>query len=237
MRAVLIAIICGVVGGAVSIAGGDWATQAHHVSNMEGGRAMLVMFAIAPAGALLGAMLGLVVALREKGTGAWAFAKALGTASGLVTFVAILVFGYAISRAPTPPQLDGHELNLEIEVRLPAGHPAPADPERFTVLFTSRGYGDDRHNAQLKFDQASQSDARIVIPGSAFIATSTSERFLVVNDGEAFYWFDLPLRAKPRAADTAWTEWWPKPGESATSDIHGNGGFQIRYRVQPLLSE
>jgi hypothetical protein len=55
----------------------------------------------------------------------------------------------------------------------------------------------------------------------------------VVNDREGkYYWFDLPLRAKPRAEDLEWTEWWPAPGRTATSDINRNGGFQIRYRVQ-----
>jgi hypothetical protein len=52
-----------------------------------------------------------------------------------------------------------------------------------------------------------------------------------------FDWFDLPLRARPTAADTAWTAWWPGPGERATADVHGNGGFQIRYRVQPVAPQ
>ena len=53
----------------------------------------------------------------------------------------------------------------------------------------------------------------------------------VINDGENHYWFDLPMRARPKAEDEQMTEWWPAPGHSATADIHGNGGFQIRYRV------
>jgi hypothetical protein len=40
------------------------------------------------------------------------------------------------------------------------------------------------------------------------------------------------MRARPSHEDESWSDWCPKPGESATSGIHGNGGFQIRYRVR-----
>jgi len=235
VRALLIAVLTGAVGAVLAVIGGDMATRAHHVSNMEGGRAMLVLWAIAPAGALLGIIAGVVVARNIPGPGFGAFAKAQGIALLLTTAVSVLVFGFALWRAPKPPELDGQSLTLEFEIRLPPGRPAPDSTGDFSVVLLSRGYGDDRHVADLKLDQTTQSDGRIVIPASAFLYTTTRQRFLILNDSDdKHYWFDLPLGARPRKEDEAWTDWWPKPGETATTDIHGNGGFQIRYHVQKV---
>jgi hypothetical protein len=81
-------------------------------------------------------------------------------------------------------------------------------------LLRSRGYGDDRHSAELKLDATTESDGRLVISARALLCTTTRQRFRVVNDGGGrHYWFDVPLRARPRAADESWTDWWPQPGE------------------------
>jgi hypothetical protein len=238
MRTLIIALLTGAVGAVLAVIGGELATRAHHVSNMEGGRGMLVLFAIGPAGALLGLIIGFVVSRNVPGPGFGPFAKAQGIALGLTAAVSVVVFGVALWRAPRPPKLDGQTLSLEFELRLPSGHAAPDSTGELSVVLLSRGYGDDRREADLKLEASTQSDGRLVIPASAFLFTTTRQRFLIVNDvGDLHYWFDLPLRARPRKEDEAWTNWWPKPGETATADIHGNGGFQIRYRVVKVVPE
>lgn len=206
------------------------ATKAHGVSNMEGGRAMALVFLIGPAGFIAGILIGVIVARNSTAPAFAGFAKAQGLAWLITSALAIVVFGFSIWRAPRAPRLDGQSLNLEFEVRMPEGRAAP--DTGFTVLMTSRGSGDDRTNADLKLDSTTTSDGRVVIPAKAFLFTTTTQRFLVVNDvGGKYYWFDLPLRAKPNHEDESWTEWWPRPGQQASGDINGNGGFQIRYRV------
>jgi hypothetical protein len=233
MRTVLIALLNGVAGAVLGFIGGDLATRAHNVSNFEGGRAMGLVFLIVPASFVAAAIIGVIVALKIPEPGMAGFARAQGIALLGAVVVAAAVFGYSIRRAPTPPRLDGMTLHLDFEVRMPEGRAAPGPEDNFTVLMTSRGYGDDRHNADLRLDSTTSSDGRVVIPARAFLHTSTNQRFLVVNDtGGKHYWFDLPLRARPTSEDQQWSEWWPAPGMTATSDINGNGGFQIRYRVQ-----
>jgi hypothetical protein len=235
MRTLLIAVLTGAAGAVLAVIGGDMTTRAHHVSNMEGGRAMLVLYAIAPAGALLGIIVGFLVARSIPGPGFLALAKAQGIALLVTTTVSVAVFGFALWRAPRAPELDGQSLTLEFEIRLPPGRTLPDSTGDFSVLLISRGYGDDRHEADLKLDSTTQSDGRFVIPASSFLYTTTRQRFLIVNDlGDEHYWFDLPLRARPRKEDEAWTDWWPQPGETATNDIRGNGGFQIRYHVRKV---
>ena len=50
MRTFFIALVTAVAAAVLACFGGDLATQAHGVSNMEAGRAMLIVFVIAPAG-------------------------------------------------------------------------------------------------------------------------------------------------------------------------------------------
>ena len=238
MRTVLIALINGVAGGVLGFIGGDLATRAHNVSNFEGGRAMGIVFLIVPASIIGAVIIGVIAAHRIPQPGMDGFAKAQGIALLGAVIVATAVFGISIWMAPRrPPQLDGQALALEFEVRMPEGRNAPTADDTFSVLMTSRGQGDDRTNADLGLDSTKTSDGRVVIPARARLYTTTTQRFLVVNDtGGKYYWFDLPLPAKPKAEDLEWTDWWPAPGRTATSDINGNGGFQIRYRVQKVAT-
>jgi MFS family permease len=237
LRTVLIALVNGLAGAILGFIGGDLSTRAHNVSNFEGGRAMGIVFLIVPAGFVVAAILGVVAALRISEPGFPGYAKAQGVALLAAVLLATVLFGYSIWRAPQPPMLEGRNLSLEFEVRMPAGRTSPGPEDKFSVLLTSRGYGDDRHNADLRLDSISTSEGRVVIPARAFLYTTTSQRFLVVNDvAGKYYWFDLPLRARPTAADLEWTAWWPAPGQTATVDVNGNGGFQIRYRVQKVAA-
>jgi MFS family permease len=233
VRTVLIALINGVAGAILGFIGGDLATRAHNVSNFEGGRAMGIVFLIAPAGFVGAAIIGVLVASKIPDPGISGYAKAQGVALLIAVVIAMLVFGFSIWRAPRLPTIDGQSLNLAFEVRMPEGRTAPTGDDEFSVLMTSRGSGDDRRNADLVLDSTSLSEGRVVVPATAPLRTTTSQRFLVVNDtGGKHYWFDLPLAAKPGPDDERWTEWWPAPGQSATADVNGNGGFQIRFRVQ-----
>lgn len=227
-------LLTAIAGAAMALYGGDIATRAHNVSNFEGGRAMGLVFVIMPAGFIVGLIVGMVVSWKMARSG---YVKAQAAAIGIAALIASVVFGVSAMRAPRVPLIDGNRLVLELEVRLPEGRTAMPDiaDEGFSVLFTSRGQGDDRRLADLDVDRVYLSDGRLVIPGVAPMFTTTRQRSFVVNDvGDDYFWFDLPLRAAPTAEDEAWTDWWPAPGQSATADIRGNGGFQIRYRVQQV---
>lgn len=160
MRTVLIALVNGVAGAILGFIGGDLSTRAHNVSNFEGGRAMGIVFLIAPAGFIGAAIIGVIVALKVPEPGMAGYAKARGIGVLLAAGIATAVFGYSIWRAPRPPMIDGQTLNLEFEVRMPEGRTAPRPDGEFTVLVTSRGYGDDRHNAELTLDSTRTSDGR-----------------------------------------------------------------------------
>jgi hypothetical protein len=90
-------------------------TELYHVSNFEGGRGMLIFFALAP----LGFTIGLVVGLRSRGAGFGGFAKAQGIALGIAIGLAAVVSGILYLAADHRPKLDGKPLALEFELKIP----------------------------------------------------------------------------------------------------------------------
>ena len=90
LRVILIALLTAVAGAVLSVVASLYLTELYHVSNFEGGRGMLIFFAIAPLGLIVGFIIGLIVALRSRGTGFGGFAKAQGIALGIAIGLALL---------------------------------------------------------------------------------------------------------------------------------------------------
>jgi MFS family permease len=117
LRVIAIAFLTAVAGGAVSIVASLYLTELYHVSNFEGGRGMLIFFALAPLGLIVGFIIGLVVALRSRENGFVGVAKAQGIALGIALGLAALVSGVLYLAADHPPTLDGKALALESSLK------------------------------------------------------------------------------------------------------------------------
>jgi len=82
---------------------------------------MLVFFALAPLGLILGFIIGLVVALRSGGTGFGGFAKAQGIAIEIALGLAAIVSGILFLGGRSSTQtLYGKPLALEFELKISA---------------------------------------------------------------------------------------------------------------------
>ena len=69
LRVVVVAFLTAIAGAVLSVVASQYLTELYHVSNFEGGRGMLIFFALAPLGLTVGFIIGLIVALRHRGTG------------------------------------------------------------------------------------------------------------------------------------------------------------------------
>ena len=125
--ALLIGVICAVLGTVLALVLGDAITKAYRVSNFEGQRGYAVVFLFAPAGLLLGLIIGIVAARMSQGVGRGHFFKTQGLALLVTGVVAGGVSGLALLLADRPPKLGGNELNLEFEIRIPTDQPVPKD--------------------------------------------------------------------------------------------------------------
>jgi MFS family permease len=144
LRVIAIAFLTAIAGAVLSVVASLYLTELYHVSNFEGGRGMLIVFALAPLGLIVGFVIGLVVALWSRGTGFGGFAKAQGIALGIATGFAAIVSGILYLAADHPPKLDGKSLTLEFELKIPAALKLPAQPSEQT-LYASL-YANNRDN-------------------------------------------------------------------------------------------
>jgi MFS family permease len=138
LRVIAIAFLTAIVGGILSVVASLYLTELYHVSNFEGGRGMLIFFALAPLGLLVGFIIGLVVALRSRGTGFGGFAKAQGIALGIAIGLAAVVSGILYLAADHPPKLDGKPIALEFELKIPPALKLQPSQvyRRYTPVFT-----------------------------------------------------------------------------------------------------
>jgi hypothetical protein len=145
LRVIAIAFLTAIAGGILSVV-----ASLYHVSNFEGGRGMLMFFALAPLGFIVGSIIGLVVALRSRSAGFGGFAKAEGIALGMPIGLAAIVSGVLYLAADHPLKLSGKPLALEFELKIPATLKLPAQPSEQTLHASL--YANNRHNRYALLD-------------------------------------------------------------------------------------
>jgi MFS family permease len=236
LRVIAIAFLTAVAGGILSVVASLYLTELYHVSNFEGGRGMLIFFALAPLGLIVGFIIGLVVALRSRGIGFGGFAKAQGIALAIALGLAAIVSGIFYLAADHPPKLDGKRLALEFELKVPPALKLPAQPSVQTLHASL--YANDRDNryALLGYDQIASHDGYVFVPGKASLLSQTFNRDLLVSiesEGGASQFIKLKLAAKPRKEDEAWSDWIVATERADLSPVPEPERIAVRYRVQP----
>lgn len=230
MRAVGVGVITALVGGVMAIVFGDLGTRAQGVSDFEGGRGMLIAFVLLPAGVLCGFVAGLAFG-RRAGQGAARFFRDAGLAATTTTAIIAAVGGLAMMTGDHAPTIDGREIELEFEVRIPASSAAPADLKAGGFGANLSTTKSDNRFADLKFDAMRAEDGVRVLPGVAGLYSRTSERHLLVGTWPSQV-FALKLPPVPSQADFTWTEWL-EPFEIADgSPVPAGQAFAVRYRVR-----
>jgi hypothetical protein len=240
MRALrIIAIICitAVAGCVLGILVGDYITTALHVSNMEGGRGMMVIFFCGPLGAISAGIVGLIVSLLIRQPGAIGFFKAQGMSLLVAGAIAGFLAGIFYLGSDKPPKINGKALTLDFELRVPASVKIPEQPDGMTIrasLYETRrenGYGFIDWQAIVR-----QPD-QITIPGHADLMTHSADRSLLVSigyDEPAPQMFDLKIPPVPRAENEIWSHWITATKRADLSPVPEPERFSLRYRVREL---
>ncbi|HEX7023750.1 MAG TPA: hypothetical protein VF187_02940 [Gemmatimonadales bacterium] len=229
----LIALVTGVAGMVLTFLVADPVTRAYHVSDMEGGRGMFIAFILAPAGFLLGAVTGFVMARTSHAVDVAGYFKAQGVALLVVLLGIGAIGGLSWLAADRPPTIGGKPAVLELEIRLPMDSTVATDlhaADLHASLFENTKYN---RFAQLELDSAIVRDGYLTVPGEAWLFTRRPGRELLVGMGtENSSVFELPLPGKPTTADTVWTSWL-ETGRAADSSLPMNERkYQVRYRVK-----
>jgi len=197
---------------------------------------MSIFFAMAPLGLIIGFIIGLVVALRSRGTGFGGFAKAQGIALGIAIGLAAVVSGILYLAADHPPKLNGKSLALEFELKIPPTLKLPAQPSEQTLHASLYANGRDNRYALLDYDKIATREGYVLVPGKASLLSQTFNRDLFVaieGEGGSGQFIKLKLRAKPHKEDEAWSEWIMAAERTDLSPVPDAERIAVRYRVQP----
>lgn len=237
LRIITIVCITALAGCFLGIVVGDYMTRALHVSDMEGGRAMMVIFLCGPLGAISGGIVGLIASLLMKQPGAVGFLKAQGISLLVAGVIAGFIAGIFYLGMDRPPLIDGKHLTLDFELRLPGSVKIPEQPDGSAIrvsLYETRnenGYGFIDWNSIVK-----QPD-QITISGHSNLMAHSADRSLLVSVGyesTAPQMIDVKIPPTPRKEDETWSQWITATKRGDLSPVIESERYSLRYRVREL---
>jgi hypothetical protein len=233
----LIAVLTGAAGCVLGFLAGDYISRLYHVSDMEGERAYVVVFLCAPLGLVIGFFCGLIVAFRTTTRGAAGFLKAQIVGVLVTVIIAAITTGLFWLGADKPPKLDGKNLALDFELRIPPTVTFPAEPSSSNVHASL--YANDRDNrfAEINFTGIHRDGDAVIVPGTAALMSRSSNRSLLAHiEGESGSSQFLPLRlpASPRTENEAWSDWMRATQRADLTPVPEPQRIAVRYRVRPI---
>jgi MFS family permease len=237
LRAFGIGLLTAIVGMFLAIFAADYLTNLYHVANMEGQRGMMVIFVFAPVGLVVGFIVGLVVGLGIRWPGFVGFIKAQGLSLLIACALAGIVSGVLFFAADKPPKIDGKELTLDFEFRLPPAIQLPAELSEYTLsasLYANRG-----QNRVAPIDPKSirKEENNTIAAGRIPIVSHAANRELLVSIGNVeggSQFIPLKLPAAPGEENETWSDWMFATRHADLTPVPDPERIAARYRVRPV---
>jgi hypothetical protein len=232
--AVLTAVVAAVAAGVVAGQCVSW----YQVPSREGESAYYVA-GIVLLGGFIGFLEGLILSRFLGGPGTAGFFQGFGICSGAMVALAAIAAAVAWSLADIPPTIDGRQLDLIVEFRLPKGAPQPVVSSEGNqhVFFGSMGSPGRPDRASkagvLDVANARQENGRWIVPGSVFIFTSRGKRDVTIQlgDGHAMG-FQVPFPGRPGRQYEEWSDW--QPPLAGPGKPWPDTEMSYRFRVQRI---
>jgi hypothetical protein len=168
MHILAVAVLTGVVGLVASGFAANLAVNWYDVNAFEGAPQFFVAF-VALVGLVAGGVVGIVASLLVRTRARFDAPKASALSTATMLGLVVALTGLARILADIPPQIDGEQLFLSVELRAPAGYPSPASMPGVAYLkLGARGLTGVRkqETGPLFMEDARYVDGRWVIPGT-----------------------------------------------------------------------
>ena len=237
LRASVIALFTALVGCLLAFFVGDYLSRLSHMSNMEGGRGMFVVFVCAPLGILVGLVVGIVSSIRVEQRGPGGFFVAQGWSLLILCGLAALLAGVPYLLSDKPPTVDGKSLELQFELRAPATFKIPDRPDGSSIRV--RLYADKRQNdyAFIDWNGIVRDSEHSTIPGHVPLLTHNKTRSLLASIGNepvASQFIELRIPPNPRKEDEVWSHWIFATQLADLSPVSESERMALRFRVRPV---
>ena len=237
LRASVIALFTAFFGCLLAFFVGDYLSRLAQMSNMEGGRGMIVVFVCAPLGILVGLVIGIVSSIWVRRQGPTGFLIAQGWSLLIVCGLAGLLAGVPYLLSDKPPTVDGKRVELQFELRAPATFTIPDQPDGHSIRVSL--YADNRQDEYAFIDWSGiiKDPEHATIPGHVPLLTHSKTRSLLASIGNepvASQFIELRIPPKPRKDDEAWSDWIFATQRADLSPVSESERMAIRYRVRPV---
>ena len=237
LRASFIALFTALVGCLLAFFVGDYLTRLGHMSNMEGGRAMFVVFVCAPLGILAGLIIGIVSSILVRRQGAPGFFVAQGWSLLIVCTLAGMVAGVPYLLSDKPPTIDGRRLELQFELRAPATFKIPDQADGYSIRVSL--YADNRQTdyAFIDWNGITKDPEHATVPGHVPVLTHSKTRSVLASIGNepvASQFIELKIPPAPRKEDETWSDWIFATQRADLTPVSQPERMALRYRVRPV---
>ena len=234
-----VALISGVAGLILAGIIGNACVSWFHVSSREGASGYFVVF-LALGGGLAGVMLGLITARMVAAQWGPGFGRELAAALGLVLGIAGISAVLCRALADVPPEIDGRDLNLEVEFRFPNTRPVDRSPAadgewEFTLASLSGHTARIQRSGTIQTQAARLETDRWIVPAAVGLFTERGGRSvrLALKAGGESFGFLLPLPRHPGPEFLEWSEWLPR--QQSDGQPWPADRMSCRFRVQKTV--
>jgi hypothetical protein len=229
MCAALVGIV---VGFALATAFVEW----YRVPAREGTAGLVGMFIIL---LVVAGSIGVGI-LRARYIGAGgppSFAIALGQSAAIIIAVGLALIAVCWVFADLPPKMNGHGLELEIEIRCPPEFELPefddADRPYATIVKISSGNSIGR--GEIEVSQARRESDGLILPAILELETGEPRKLLSIRLGKRpEILFPFAFRTRPEQKDFQWSHWIEPTDPTQAAQSVPEQRFLMRYRVREI---
>ena len=242
--ALLVAVVNGIAGGLLCLPVAFWGMKIHHASHFEGSSDFGVAFIWMPLAAIIGFVVGFAISFstRRRGVAGYIYRQAIA----LLAIAGLIAAGggiaYATAKHLRAPLIDGKQLVLQIELRVPTNGRTIEQLQATGFNARLDADPDEMPDSSPLFSRAVRTDEFITVPMWAPLNSETAPREIAAWDAhESWHTFKVAVPASPQKVDEQWSDWVVSLSPGTENKQRQVEECHARYRVRfasenPVLS-